>query len=362
MNLNNNAKNLRDKVCHSLLLLAMLLGGITFLFKSNIALADKGLTNVNQVTDFFNKELGEKQKLESFLEESKKQAEGGIGNKTALTELGSTESDLENKSTELNSISANSLESRGQEERYKEENNYYNALEVDYSDPKVVNHKKDIDLIVDGSTKLIARLIDGLADLGIDCKTTKGNKEIEPEYAIEIKKEHYKDTIYNQHICEALRNRYNCTDSLTLTCKRQGIQWGLWQDKQIHVPAQELFNLGKHIFWIHHTAPRCFEYKLIVGKKRWVFGERAPNPYVVHSIREFLVTKHPGSTIDNISDEMNSSWFGGIFSIDGWTYCGRVLGYKDHAWNTYVINYKYREGSSICLEWSEDWTERCKLQ
>ena len=70
------------------------------------------------------------------------------------------------------------------------------------------------------------------------------------------------------------------------------------------------------------------------------------------------------ATIDNISDQMSSYWYGDgdLRSIDGWSYGGRVLGSKDYAWLIYVVKYKYREGSPICLEWSEDWDERCMLK
>lgn len=360
--LNKLEKHLEHKFYFCLLWLTLLLVSLIFFYKLNTVLADKGPTNVNQVTDFFDKELGEKQQLENFLESSKKQAEGGIGSKQAITELGSKEAELENKASELSSINANNLESKGREERSKEEHNYYDALEVDYNDPLFVSHRKDIDLIVDGSTKLIARLIEGLADIGIDCKTAKGDKEQEPEYAIEIQKEHYKDTIYNKHICEELRNQYNCNDTLLLTCKKKGIVWGEWQDKEIHVPGKELFDFGKPVFWIHRTANRCFEYKLVAGKRHSKFGEMPSDPVVVQGVREFLATKHPGSTIENISDEMSSSWHGGIFCIEGWNYCGHHLGYKDHLWSTYVIKYKYRDGKPVCLEWAEDWGETCKLQ
>ena len=324
-------------------------------------------TQVNKRTDLFDKSINnfpevEKQLLDQNQANINAMGDGRTTPPQSLSFITKkSKSELEHESAELSAIHENDLNTRGRNEVIK--NNTIHELYPNYSSPLNKQHMADAQLIAAGQNKLLDNLFAVLKEqVGIDCKTVKGDKKHEPEYFLQIKTTLHKDTVYTQVFCEELRNQYSCSDSLNLTCKRKGIKWGPWQDKQIHVPAQELFNLGKHIFWIHHTAPRCFEYKLIVGKKRWVFGESAPNPYVVHSIREFLVTKHPGSTIDNISDEMNSSWYGGIFSIDGWTYCGRVLGYKDHAWNTYVINYRYREGSSICLEWSEDWTERCVLK
>lgn len=320
-------------------------------------------TNKNEITNFFDKEVEDRQGIEQFLENSRKESEQGVVGKGAVQALEISENELEGKTSELNSINTNSLESRGQEERAKEENNYYDQLEVDYNDHKIINHKKDIDKIADANERLMSRLIEGLRDLEIDCKTVKGNVEIEPEYHLEIEKEHFKDVTYNQHICEELRNRYNCSDTLTLTCKVKGIQWGEWQDKEIHVPGAELINFGKEIFWIHRTAPRCFEYKLSLHKAPYTKenSNSAPDPYHVLSMREFLAAKH-NATIDNISTKMKGSWYGGIFSISGWNIGGRGLGSKDYSWNTYVINYQYREGNPACFDWQETWSEKCALK
>ncbi|WPY01938.1 hypothetical protein Trichorick_01862 (plasmid) [Candidatus Trichorickettsia mobilis] len=332
---------------------------------SNKAQGNRHQTNKNDISNLFKQEIEDRQGLDQFLENSKKQAESGIGNKAGLGELGANESALENKTSELNSINANSLESRGQIERAKEENSYYDSLEIDYTDPKILNHKRDVDKIADANKRLMSRLIEGLRDLDIDCKTVKGDRELEPQYVIEIEKEHFKDVTYNQHICEELRNRYNCNDTVTLTCKVKGIQWGEWQDKQIEVDGGELIKFSAHrdMFDGHHVASKCFEYKLFSpdSKKLKGFGGRDYNPGTIPNMREFLALKH-NATIDNIGTTMSFSWHGGIFSISGWMYAGRVLGSKDYAWAKYVINYKYRDGNPACFEWQEDWNEVCKLQ
>ena len=319
-------------------------------------------TNINPVNDFLDQEITDRKGLEVLVENSKQQGQQAIENQQLIHELSIQESELEGKVSTLNAINANDLESQGFNERNKEENRYYNDFELDYSGAGISEHKKDIDLIVDASSNLLAKFTDGLKELGIDCKTVKGNKEIEPEYIIEVKKEQHKDTIYNKHICEELRNRYSCTDSLKLNCKKPGIQWGEWQEKEIHIPAAELFNFGKSIFWIDHTGKRCFEYKLTVGKTNFLGLDIPPDASKVLWMREFLAAKHAGSTIENISEQMSSSWYGGIFSIDGWSYGGRVVGYKDHAWQTYLVKYQYRDGKPVCLEWSEEWNEECRLQ
>ncbi len=149
-----------------------------------------------------------------------------------------------------------------------------------------------------------------------------------------------------------------------MTCKTQGMQYGEWQNKEIHVAGGELINAGKDVFYVDHVAKNCFEFKLILqGRPKWWFVPAYyPPAHAIHGMREFLATKHENATIDNIGMEMSSDFNGGISSIDGWTHCGRRLGSKDYMWNNYIIRYKYREGKLACFEWSEDWNEACNLQ
>jgi hypothetical protein len=204
-------------------------------------------------------------------------------------------------------------------------------------------------------------------EFGIDCRAAQGNKVIEPEYHIEIKKEQIKDTVYTKTMCEEPRNKYNCRDILSMRCSKRGIRWGLWQSRQIVISGSELFRSGKTVFWVDHTGRSCFEYKLSVGPRTiggFFSAPRTipPNSYHVALMREFLVTKHPGSTLDNISTEMSSWWSGGLFSVDGWYYGGRRFGHKDYGWRSYTVNYQYRDGYPVCEQWSEDWSETCILQ
>ena len=144
------------------------------------------------------------------------------------------------------------------------------------------------------------------------------------------------------------------------------MKWGEWQSKQLDVDGGELikFSAQRHMFNIDHVASKCFEYKLFStdSKPMELFKKQCdPNPSTIPHMREFLAARHK-ATIDNIGMEMSFSWYGGIFSIDGWTYAGRVLGSKDYAWAHYIINYKYRDGNPACFEWHEDWNESCGLK
>ena len=324
-------------------------------------------TNVNEVTDLFDRHIENKDALMRNMQQQNDNAMDQIKSKEHLNSIDGLEA-AEGKASQLNSIRETDLENAGREKRNSTEYQFYdeNELEPDYSKAGNRMHKIDADEIVEATEKTMrnlgADLMKRLVALGFNCKTVKGSVQKEPTHYIEIKRELARNTEYDQFFCEEPRNQYNCNDGLTLTCKSQGIQWGAWQDKQIRIPGGELVSFGRTIFQVEKTGKRCFEYKLSVQGQRSWFGTTPADPYVVGSMREFLTTKHPGSTIDNISTEMSSWWEGGIFSIDGWTYGGRTLGSKDYAWNTYVVNYKYRNGSPACFEWTEDWTERCVLK
>ena len=332
---------------------------------SSRAEANRHQTNKNDISNLFNQEVEDRQGLDQFLENSKKQAESGIGNKAGLQELGTNEGALENKTSELNSINANSLESRGQEERAKEENSYYDSLEIDYTDPKILNHKKDIDKIADANTRLMSRLIEGLRDLDIDCKTVKGDKELEPEYRIEIEKEHFKDTIYNQHICEELRNRYNCNDTVTLKCAKTGLRYGEWQHKTIKLPGHALHNEKMH-----------WGYAVKWKYKRWGwhitpyhpqgFGEYqidSPwrnNPELIIADARLYLANKLGVQLEQIREDVGFPQGGR--GVDDGSSINPVGCRWRVAWDQYEFTYYYRDTYPVCEVWSEDWNEVCRLQ
>lgn len=332
---------------------------------SSRADANRHQTNKNDISNLFQSEIEDRQGLDKFLENSKNQAESGIGNKAGLQELGTNEGALENKTSELNSINANSLESRGQEERAKEENAYYEVLEIDYTDPKILNHKKDIDKIADANEKLTSRLIDGLRDLDIDCKTVKGDKELEPEYHLEIEKEHFKDVTYNQHICEELRNRYNCNDTVTLKCSKTGLRYGEWQYRTIkfggHALHNEKMNWGFAVHWKTkrwgwHITP-YHPGKSIFGWPDQVDSCWRDNPAAIIADARAYIAGKLGVLLEQIREDITFPASGrGIGNITP-VYCRwRVV------WDEYEFAYWYRDTYPVCEVWSEDWNEVCKLQ
>jgi hypothetical protein len=179
-------------------------------------------TNQNVASEFFNETIDNKSELEQSLKHAKEQAEKGITDQEGLKSLNITHSEIGNKTTDLNSINAYDLESAGRLERAKEENHYYELLEVDHSAPGQTRHKQDMEQIANASGNLIAKLTEGLKDIGVDCKKTKGNKEVEPQYTIDTEQEHISDITYTKVICEQPRNTYDCAQSLKVSCKQAG--------------------------------------------------------------------------------------------------------------------------------------------
>jgi len=322
-------------------------------------------TNINPKTDLFKKEIEDYGAFESRMGSLKAQAVEGIntpGNLELITDK--TDDEIKAAASDLSTIRATDLEARGREEVLR---TGMTELHVDYTNPLNTEHQKDAVSIADASGELLGKVLVLFKEFGIDCRAAQGNKVIEPEYHIEIKKEQIKDTVYTKTMCEEPRNKYNCRDILSMRCSKRGIRWGLWQSRQIVISGSELFRSGKTVFWVDHTGRSCFEYKLSVGSRTiggFFSAPRTipPNSYHVALMREFLVTKHPGSTLDNISTEMSSWWSGGLFSVDGWYYGGRRLGHKDYGWRSYTVNYQYRDGYPVCEQWSEDWSETCILQ
>jgi len=324
----------------SLYLLLARMISVHLIFMSGTILA-AALTNKNDISNFFNQEIKDKQQLESFLANSQQEAEQGIESKRAVEALGIKEQELEHKTSELNAVNANSLENKGQEERAKEENAYYERLEVDYNDPKIINHKKDIDKIAEASEKLMSRLTEGLKELGINCKQVKGDRELEPEYAIEIEKEQQKDTVYNQHICEELRSRYNCSDTVTLKCAKKGMQWDPWQYKEVQIPGDTVYHGAKHL-----------GYAIFWKKKRWGWHLSFDSS----GWRVFLAN-HLGIPLEQIGEQIHFP--GGARGIGG---THPVYERWRIVFNYYVFGYDYRDGHEVCAQWQEDWHEVCKLQ
>ena len=177
-------------------------------------------TNINPKTDLFEKEIEDYGTFRDHMGSLREQAAQGIGAPGNLELISDkTDDEIKAAASDLNAIKANDLQVKGQEEVLRTD---MMELHVDYTDPLIAGHKKDASRIAEASGVLLGKLTELFKEFGIDCRTVKGNKVIEPEYYIDVKKEQVKDTVYTKTMCEELRNRYSCHDVLTTKCKRRG--------------------------------------------------------------------------------------------------------------------------------------------
>ncbi len=175
-------------------------------------------TNVNKVDPLFNEKIENYKAFEQVLERQKASAVKGVESETGFNDLvGSRQA--RTKGAELSNIRAEELEGSGIRESFKEA--WINEYLVDYSRPGMMRYKDDANSITEGTGQMMSSLLGFLKRLDIDCKQVKGNKEIEPQYYIQLIKEldrNKGDTVYDKTICEELRNKYHCIDELVLQC------------------------------------------------------------------------------------------------------------------------------------------------
>lgn len=175
-------------------------------------------TNINKQSDLFERSVEDMKAFSGQVEAGKEGAVNSLQGDLPLEVLtGKPKNQVDGVVNDLSSIKASDLENRGRAEMVK--SGVINQIYVDEESPLFQQAKKDAHAIANASGALIGKLTEKLKDIGIDCKTVKGNKEVEPEYYLEIKKEPAKDTIYNQKICQELRNQYVCKDILKLKCE-----------------------------------------------------------------------------------------------------------------------------------------------
>ena len=133
-------------------------------------------TNINPKTDLFEKEIEDYGTFRDHMGSLREQAVNGIGSPGNL-ELISDETGDEIKAVagDLSSIRATDLQVKGQEEVLRTD---MMELHVDYTDPLIAGHKKDASRITEASGELLGKLTELFKEVGIDCRTVKGNKII----------------------------------------------------------------------------------------------------------------------------------------------------------------------------------------
>ena len=295
--------------------------------------------NANEITNFFDDEIKDRKILERQVEDLIEKAKSPIENKSALSEINGNENDMEKKIeqeiSKVNSINEFNLESKGREEREKEENSFFDKLEINHNDKSVSAHKTDTDRIADESGDLLSELKKKFLEHGIDCKEEEGNDE-----DITKEDEEERGLDYREEVCEELRNAYECTEFLNLNCASRGTAWNNWEDKVIDMEG----------VWIHRNK---MSWLMSIKYANRAFGMHIQNaPWVLNEIR-VEIARRLNVSLEHI--DVKISLHGGIGS--------RVrVAHKEYIEPLIRFGYRFRTTRAICSKWNEQWVEVCKLK
>jgi len=285
----------------------------------------------------------------------KEQAVNGItssGNLKLISDK--TDDEIKAAVGDLSSIRATDLQAKGREEVVR--TGIMEELHVDYTNPLNAAHQKDAVSIAEASGELLGKVLVLFKEFGIDCRAAQGNKVIEPEYHIEIKKEQIKDTVYTKAMCEEPRNRYSCHDALTVRCHKRGMQWGAWQDKTIIIPYQSI---------PQHWCIRNY----LEAKALW---RLTINP-VYHQEIAMYIASTTGVSLAQINVGTQAiavtHMWDMLYPRDSQNVVYKIH-LRDGNWyegcslkaSSITFHYQYRSGSEICMEWVDEWDEVCGLE
>jgi hypothetical protein len=306
-------------------------------------------TQINQQTDLFEKSVDNLKSFEQQLEEDKAKATSSLDNPSKALDYISDKSqgEIESEANDLSSIGHNDLADKGRAKLV--ESNLLEEIYLDETKPLYIQYKKDVDAIAEASSKMLGNLLGMLKDLGVDCRTAKGNKVVEPEYFIDLKRTTTKDTVYNKTICEELRNKYNCRDILTMRCSKKAV--GGRKFVKIIVPYAEI----DHIFLRDPREP---------GVATGLFNAFSCDSSK-EKLRQYLVAKVGNDKIE-VPDQGARRWAGVVmYYLNGLGQRGTIQNHwhpEAETWAGTINLYYYIGVEDNCSEWQESWEERCNLQ
>lgn len=326
-------------------------------------------TNINEVTDLFEVNIENKEQEFRELQKNNDNALENIRSENGLKLVPAMDGDVNGKIAELNAIKDTNLDDAGREKRGSEEYRFYDENEFEPSYTKLGNkmHREDAMTIAIGSRKKLDELLVELHKIGVDCKTVKGPKQKEPTFFIDLNRVEQKNTDYDLHFCELLRNKYNCTDELKVKCTMTGPRYGEWQYKTIRFGGAELHN--SKVDW-GYARKRCRkEWDWLITPnhpKRGVFGYGdslqvdscwRDNPAAIIADARVFIAGKVGAGLDQIREDI-------VFPPEGRGIGNQFwgVGRWRHPWEEYEFGYWYRDIYQVCELWDEDWTEECKLQ
>lgn len=316
-------------------------------------------TQVNEVTDLFDKNIENKDELLLDMKTQSDNAHDLIKSGQHHEGIVGIEESA-NKASELNSISESDLENAGRVKRISKEYQFYdeNELEPDYTKSGNRMHKLDAGTIVDATEKTMKSigidLMKRLIELGFNCKTVKGAIHKDPTYYIEIKRKEEKNTQYDQFFCEEPRNIYNCYDSLTLQCL----------NKTSGEKANATIRINRNEMPSHWWIGRGNDGGMSYGYTTNFF--LVFNAGVMEEVKQKIIEKTGNKNIEVPPQEIMI--FGGQQVLYQLNETGEV-GKIQNTWHPNPENisdsirfFYYVPGEHQCIHWQEDWSERCALK
>ncbi|WP_425360344.1 hypothetical protein [Candidatus Tisiphia endosymbiont of Ceraclea dissimilis] len=316
-------------------------------------------TNVNKVDPLFNEKIENYKGFEQVLERQKVSAVKGAESETGFNDLvGSKQA--RTKGAELGNIRAEELEGSGIRESFKEA--WVNEYLVDYSRPGMMRHKDDANSITEGTGQMMSSLLGFLKRLDIDCKQVKGNKEIEPQYYIQLITEldrNKGDTVYDKTICEELRNKYRCTDTITVRCKKKE---RTLQEKTIYINYHFLPNPPKgipvqHYFlkYFYNSNQDLLDWEVQQSTIRRI---KENGSVVQQQMKRLLADQLQIPVEDIVSVRINRDG-PPIGELSDPSWIRTYMSHDDYFGRDFTVAYKI--GSEECTEWQEEWSETCTL-
>ncbi len=316
-------------------------------------------TNINPKTDLFEKEIEDYGTFRDHMGTLREQAVNGIGSPGNLELISDkTDDEIKAAASDLNAIKVSDLQVKGQEEVLRTD---MMELHVDYTDPLIARHQKDASRIAEASGELLGKLTELFKEFGIDCQTVKGNKVIEPEYLIDVKKEQVKDTVYTKTMCEEPRNRYNCHDVLTTKCKRRGAVGDLkyvvrgssfntncWLGNFAHTKLRRQYDFFYPRDGEIDLVPFFLGIKELINRRVYlVSGGFVPQESIV-DVNKIVLPPQRYIPYKITLQQRTGEWIEKDFS-------SLPLFYGSLPWPLFY----YDEG---CVEWIDEWDEVCGLE
>ncbi|KHO02148.1 hypothetical protein JS61_07945 (plasmid) [Rickettsia felis] len=339
---------MRVKTIPALTLLWMIMQMIT-----NVAFAqylDEQLeTNINKVDPLFERSVPNLEEFKTGIEEDKKAIAEQIG-QNIMPPIADSDK-IANERAKLESLDVLELDGIARAEMAKDP--FHNEMFVDLSRPGMQAHLEDAKKIARGSSKMINNILTNLKDLGVDCKTVKGNIEKDPEYFMEFEKEADRnkgDTIYDQYFCERARRSYSCNDELRLRCLREGREWLQWQDRTIDMSGEKICRHRHH--WLSQGA--LWKKKKRGRKTKKYYHMNMRQDISVQQEVRMIIAEKLGVEIEQINQNIGINLVG----MGNLTECRRY----EVKWDVYHFRYQYRDWKKICTSWEESWHERCRLK